>query len=54
MVQLVLNVDDDLKKQREFITNTIVKGYEDYKNGKCSGNNLESLDGLIEELRTEV
>ena len=44
----------ETEQQKKFITDTITAGYNDYKNDNFAGNNLESLDGLIAELREEA
>jgi len=45
--------NDETDKQKEFITDTITTGYNEYKAGKFAGKDLESLDSLIAELREE-
>lgn len=40
--------------QKDFITETITKGYREMKEGCFAGKGLTSLDTLVEELRADA
>ncbi|MBP5368771.1 MAG: hypothetical protein PUC50_14975 [Bacteroidales bacterium] len=52
-IDRLIESNQETEIQKKFITDTITNGYNDYKNGNFAGRNLESLDGLINELRAE-
>jgi len=44
----------DAEAEKNFITETITKGFNEAKEGRFAGKNLHSLDALVEELRAEA
>ena len=40
--------------EKTFITDTITRGFQEAREGRFAGENLTSLDSLIEELRAEA
>ena len=49
--RLVSNAD--VEAEQSFITETITRGYSDAQEGRFVGQNLSSLDDLIQELKAE-
>ncbi len=43
----------DIETEKAFVEETITKGYNEAKEGRFAGKGLTSLDGLVEELRSE-
>jgi len=43
-----------VEAEKAFITDTITRGFQEAREGRFAGENLTSLDSLIEELRAEV
>ena len=52
-IDRLVDTDVETEKQKKFVTDTITTGYNEYKAGQLAGKGLESLDGLISELRAE-
>ena len=52
-IDRLVDTDVETEKQKKFVTDTITTGYNEYKAGQFAGKGLESLDGLISELRAE-
>lgn len=44
----------DIESEKCFVSDTIVLGFNEAKEGKFAGENLTSLDELVKELRTEA
>ena len=44
---------EEIEAEKAFVSDTIIKGYREAQEGKFAGKDLESLDGLVEELRAE-
>ena len=44
----------DVEAEKAFIKETITRGYNEVQEGRFAGENLNSLDSLVEELRTEA
>ena len=44
----------EVEAEKAFITETITKGFNEAKQGQFAGENLKSLDALVEELRAEA
>ena len=44
---------EEIEAEKAFVSDTIIKGYRGAQEGKFAGKDLESLDGLVEELRAE-
>lgn len=52
-IDRLVDTDVETEKQKKFVTDTITTGYNEYKAGQFAGKGLESLGGLISELRAE-
>ena len=44
----------EIEAEKAFITETITKGFNEAQQGQFAGENLKSLDALVEELRAEA
>lgn len=44
---------EEIEAEKAFVSDTIIKGYREAQEGKFAGKDLDSLDGLVEELRAE-
>lgn len=44
----------DVESERVFINETITKGFREVQEGRFAGKDLNSLNELVEELRTEA
>ena len=44
----------EVEAEKAFITETITKGFNEAQQGQFAGENLKSLDALVEELRAEA
>lgn len=53
-IDKLVTKDDETEAQKQFITETITKGYQEAKEGKFAGKGLASLDELVQELRAEA
>ena len=53
-IDRMITPSKDTEAEKDFITETITKGFHDAQEGRFAGKNLHSLDALVEELRAEA
>lgn len=51
--KLVTN-HSDVESEKEFIKDTITRGYQEAKEGRFAGKDLLNFDALVDELRAEA
>lgn len=53
-INKLVTTQSDVEAEEAFIKETITRGYQEAKEGRLAGQNLNSLDALIDELRAEA
>ena len=53
-IDKLVTTQSDVEAEEAFIKETITRGYQEAKEGRFAGQNLNSLDALIDELRAEA
>lgn len=53
-IDKLVTTQSDVEAEEAFIKETITRGYQEAKEGRLAGQNLNSLDALIDELRAEA
>ena len=53
-IDKLVTTHSDVEAEKDFITETITKGFQEAKEGRFAGKGLSNLDALVEELRAEA